>query len=85
MLRDFKLAGNELLVFALINQHSQMMAGFFTGDNKYIQLMTGIETEKEVIDILASLANKGLIEMCNVNVDGVLCTFMGITKKVLNR
>lgn len=78
MREDFGLAGNELLIYALIAGFSQNRQGAFFGSLAYIQEVTGIRSKQTVINCLKSLQEKGLIEKREVSVEGVTrCIYTG--------
>lgn len=61
MVKDLKLKGNNLLVYALIYGFSQDGKGIFTGSYSYIQKMTGIDTKMTIYNVLERLTKSNLI------------------------
>lgn len=61
MIRDLKLKGNELLVYAVIYGFSQDGKNVFNGSLQYLADWTN-STKRAVINVLKNLVDKGLIE-----------------------
>ncbi|MBR0099443.1 MAG: helix-turn-helix domain-containing protein, partial [Treponema sp.] len=60
MIRELKLKGNELIVYALIHGFTQDGQSYFYGSIKYIMESTNLSKET-VISVLQSLVKKNLI------------------------
>lgn len=84
MILDYKLKGNELIVFAIINGYSQDGESCFSGHLARLQEWTSL-SKQSIITILASLQEKGLITKFPVTINGVNRTgyrAVNVVKKV---
>lgn len=70
MLRDLRLKGNELLIYAIIYGFSQNEGQVFTGSLQYLADWTN-STKRGVIKNLQSLQEKGLINKNDKIINGV--------------
>ncbi len=61
MVKELKLKGTELLVYAIIYGFSQDGKGKFTGSWKYLASWCNV-TERDIAKVLKKLVDKGLIE-----------------------
>jgi predicted transcriptional regulator len=70
MINDFKLKGNELIVYAIINGFSQEEGQVFSGSLQYLAEWTN-SSKQSVINNLKSLIDKGLIGKNEKFINGV--------------
>ena len=70
MVSQLHLSGGELVTFGLVHQFSQSDAGKFTGGPGYVAAWLGC-LDKTARKYLHSLADKGLIVMEDVTINGV--------------
>ena len=70
-MREMGLKGNELIVFAVLNQFSLNGNGCFHGNLAALQEMCGIASRQTITDILKSLVDKGFINKTEVTLNGV--------------
>lgn len=86
MVKELKLKGNELIIYAIIYGFSQAENQKFTGSLQYLADWTN-STKQGVLKNLKSLIEKGLIEKEDVNINGVKFCKYYATKlnKVLNK
>jgi hypothetical protein len=70
MVRDLKLKGNELLIYAIIHGFSQMENQSYVGGLQYLADWTN-GTKQGVLKSLCSLQEKGLIEKSEVTINGI--------------
>ena len=83
MIRDLKLKGNELLIYAIINGFSQKGNGCFYGGLRYLEEWTN-SSKPTVIGSLKSLVDKGLLKKADLFVDGVrYCSYQVVTDPVI--
>ena len=71
MMRELRLKGNELVVYALIFGFTQDGETLYKGSYKYISYVLGI-SRKTAIRVLKSLEEKGLIIKSQENINDVL-------------
>ena len=77
-MRQAGLAGNELLVYAIIYGFSQSEKGFYRGSLKYLSEFTGA-SKNTVFSCLKKLQEKGLISKKETYINGVkLCLYSAI-------
>jgi len=80
MVKDLKLKGNDLLVYAIIYGFSQMDNQEYYGSLKYLMEWTN-STKKTMITTLASLCEKGLLEKREETIYGVKHTFYRVSPR----
>lgn len=71
MRKDLNLKGNALMVYAIIFGFSQDGEGWFMGSKTYIADWLGITTQS-VLNVLHELVDKGLIEVRERQINGVV-------------
>ena len=80
MLRDLRLKGNELLVYAIIFDSSQTEEQKFSGSLRYLAGRTN-STKRGVLNSLKSLMQKGYIKKEEQIINGVKYCSYRISKK----
>ena len=80
MVRDLRLKGNELLVYAIIFDSSQTEEQKFSGSLRYLAGRTN-STKRGVLNSLKSLMQKGYIKKEEQIINGVKYCSYRISKK----
>ena len=80
MVRDLRLKGNELLVYAIIFDSSQTEEQKFSGSLSYLARRTN-STKRGVLNSLKSLMQKGYIKKEEQIINGVKYCSYRISKK----
>lgn len=70
MVKDLKLKGNELTVYAIIYGFSQTQGQTFTGSLQYLADWTN-SSKQSILNCLKSLCDKGFIEKIETSKNGV--------------
>lgn len=81
MVRDLKLKGAELIAYAII--HSFTMAGqTFNGGTKYLMEWTATNSKPNILRVLKSLTDKGLLNKVEKTINGVkFCEYTTVVLK----
>lgn len=80
MVRDLRLKGNELLIYAIIFDFSQTEEHKFSGSLRYLAGRTN-STKQSVLNSLKSLMQKGYIKKEEQIINGVKYCSYRISKK----
>ena len=80
MVRDLRLKGNELLIYAIIFDFSQTEEQKFSGSLRYLAGRTN-STKQSVLNSLKSLMQKGYIKKEEQIINGVKYCSYRISKK----
>ena len=81
MIKDLKLKGNELLIYAIIYGFSQLEGQVFSGSLQYLADWTN-STRRGIIKNLKSLLDKGYIQKEIKTINGVKKTTYWVVNKV---
>ena len=81
MVRDLRLKGNELLIYAIIFDFSQTEEKKFSGSLRYLAGWTN-STKQSVLNSLKSLVQKGYIKKEEQIINGVKYCSYRISKKL---